>query len=231
MSVKEDLTRRRPAATAAPTDGATEKEKTQPKPADEAEVRPVFEARARERGYRRSRAGAPPLRRIRKPGVHRADAAAAQTQGQEASADDAAQAAHSCRWDRRGRHLRRQGEYTVRRDFHPSPLATGQLTREQTIRRVFVPVGHAPVLPTRPPKQSGTRFGPLDTSTLPASSGGGGRLRLEADVQKREEVREAFAWSWAAYEKHAWGSDEVNSAQSTARAGSRDRQGDEEERL
>ncbi|EIW67442.1 hypothetical protein TREMEDRAFT_33664 [Tremella mesenterica DSM 1558] len=37
-----------------------------------------------------------------------------------------------------------------------------------------------------------------------------GVQHLPADVEKREEVREAFQWSWTAYERHAWGADEFH---------------------
>ncbi|ORY35384.1 glycoside hydrolase [Naematelia encephala] len=39
---------------------------------------------------------------------------------------------------------------------------------------------------------------------------GNGAPKLSADVEKREEIREAFEWSWRAYEKHAWGDDEFH---------------------
>ncbi|WWD18947.1 hypothetical protein CI109_103403 [Kwoniella shandongensis] len=62
----------------------------------------------------------------------------------------------------------------------------------------------APIAPQiRLPGSS--RFGTLKPSELPSNAGG---LKLSADVEKREAVKEAFEWSWHAYEKHAWGSDE-----------------------
>jgi len=42
---------------------------------------------------------------------------------------------------------------------------------------------------------------------LPLSPVGG--LRLKADLTKRDKIKEAFEWSWSAYEKHAFGDDEV----------------------
>ena len=33
---------------------------------------------------------------------------------------------------------------------------------------------------------------------------------LDADVPKRDAVREAFQWSWDAYERYAWGDDECH---------------------
>lgn len=44
----------------------------------------------------------------------------------------------------------------------------------------------------------------LSARQLPAS-----QLDLQADVAKRDAVREAIQWSWAGYEKCAWGSDEL----------------------
>lgn len=31
-------------------------------------------------------------------------------------------------------------------------------------------------------------------------------------MERRQAVREAFEWSWSAYERDAWGSDEVSPA-------------------
>ena len=49
----------------------------------------------------------------------------------------------------------------------------------------------------------GSQFGDLTPSPL-------GGLRLDADEAKREKIREAFEWSWSAYESHAFGDDEVS---------------------
>ena len=51
------------------------------------------------------------------------------------------------------------------------------------------------------------KFGQLDADSLPSSGVG---PQLSADVEKRAAIKEAFVWSWEAYEKHAWGSDEVS---------------------
>lgn len=32
---------------------------------------------------------------------------------------------------------------------------------------------------------------------------------MVADEERKAAVKEAFVWSWDAYEKYAWGSDEV----------------------
>nr|XP_019044540.1 mannosyl-oligosaccharide alpha-1,2-mannosidase [Kwoniella bestiolae CBS 10118]OCF23470.1 mannosyl-oligosaccharide alpha-1,2-mannosidase [Kwoniella bestiolae CBS 10118] len=37
-----------------------------------------------------------------------------------------------------------------------------------------------------------------------------GGIKLKADVQKKKAIKDAFIWSWNAYEKHAWGSDEFS---------------------
>ncbi|WWC71716.1 uncharacterized protein I206_105674 [Kwoniella pini CBS 10737] len=37
-----------------------------------------------------------------------------------------------------------------------------------------------------------------------------GGIKLKADVEKRKAVKDAFIWSWNAYEKHAWGADEFS---------------------
>lgn len=33
---------------------------------------------------------------------------------------------------------------------------------------------------------------------------------MTADVKQRDKIREAFEWSWSAYETHAFGDDEVS---------------------
>nr|ACZ80670.1 putative mannosyl-oligosaccharide 1,2-alpha-mannosidase protein [Cryptococcus depauperatus] len=50
-----------------------------------------------------------------------------------------------------------------------------------------------------------SKFGSLKTSELPSLSPGD---KLFADVKKRSAVKEAFEWSWHAYEEHAFGADE-----------------------
>ncbi|WWC93648.1 hypothetical protein V866_000483 [Kwoniella sp. B9012] len=47
----------------------------------------------------------------------------------------------------------------------------------------------------------------LISSEIPSPVGG---IKLEADVEKRQAVKDAFIWSWNAYEKYAWGSDEFS---------------------
>ena len=54
----------------------------------------------------------------------------------------------------------------------------------------------------------GARFGGVQPGDFPASPLGG--LQLNADEAKREKIREAFEWSWSAYESHAFGDDEVS---------------------
>ncbi|ODN95851.1 mannosyl-oligosaccharide alpha-1,2-mannosidase [Cryptococcus wingfieldii CBS 7118] len=67
-----------------------------------------------------------------------------------------------------------------------------------------------PMLQSKPVAQSqtrltGTQYGSIKTSDVPKLKAGG---KLEADVQKREAIKEAFEWSWHPYERHAWGADE-----------------------
>ncbi|ORX38652.1 putative endoplasmic reticulum mannosyl-oligosaccharide 1,2-alpha-mannosidase [Kockovaella imperatae] len=59
--------------------------------------------------------------------------------------------------------------------------------------------------PTAQPTPS-TRWSDPNPLHLPQRMPG----RLPADVEKRDEIKEAFAWSWTAYEKHAWGDDEFH---------------------
>jgi mannosyl-oligosaccharide alpha-1,2-mannosidase len=49
------------------------------------------------------------------------------------------------------------------------------------------------------------KFGHLDPDVLPSGVG----PKLVADEKRKAAVKEAFVWSWNAYEKYAWGSDEV----------------------
>ncbi|OWZ42101.1 mannosyl-oligosaccharide alpha-1,2-mannosidase [Cryptococcus neoformans c45] len=60
-----------------------------------------------------------------------------------------------------------------------------------------------PVIPQV--KLPGSKFGTIKPSDLPKTNLS---TKLEADIEKREAVKEAFEWSWRAYEKHAWGADE-----------------------
>ncbi|OXH31367.1 mannosyl-oligosaccharide alpha-1,2-mannosidase [Cryptococcus neoformans] len=60
-----------------------------------------------------------------------------------------------------------------------------------------------PVIPQV--KLPGSKFGTIKPSDLPKTNLS---TKLEADIEKREAVKEAFEWSWHAYEKHAWGADE-----------------------
>ncbi|KAL7423492.1 mannosyl-oligosaccharide alpha-1,2-mannosidase [Cryptotrichosporon argae] len=53
----------------------------------------------------------------------------------------------------------------------------------------------------------GTRFGSLKPGEVPSGVGG---LKLAADVGKRDKIKEAFEWSWLAYEEHALGADEFH---------------------
>ncbi|OCF38271.1 mannosyl-oligosaccharide alpha-1,2-mannosidase [Kwoniella heveanensis CBS 569] len=52
-----------------------------------------------------------------------------------------------------------------------------------------------------------SKFGKLLPDELPSPNGG---LRLKADVEKRDAIKEAFEWSWHAYEKYGWGADEFS---------------------
>ncbi|TXT10818.1 hypothetical protein VHUM_02323 [Vanrija humicola] len=52
------------------------------------------------------------------------------------------------------------------------------------------------------------RFGRLEASDRPTVSPT--KLHLDADVEKRDAVREAFDWSWKAYERCAMGADELH---------------------
>jgi len=62
-------------------------------------------------------------------------------------------------------------------------------------------------IPARPVRITGTRWGALRPEDLPLPLNQRGKI--VADEDKRAEVKEAFEWSWAAYERDAWGSDEV----------------------
>ena len=64
-------------------------------------------------------------------------------------------------------------------------------------------------IPARPVRITGTRWGALRPEDLPLPLDQRGKI--VADKSKRAEVKEAFEWSWAAYERDAWGSDEVRS--------------------
>ena len=76
---------------------------------------------------------------------------------------------------------------------------------EQIYDRSYVPTSIVPET-----KVSTLRFNipHPDPSHLPTGPPG----HLAADVEKRETVKEAFKWSWDAYEKHAFGADEVRSS-------------------
>ncbi|WVQ99884.1 hypothetical protein IAU59_007027 [Kwoniella sp. CBS 9459] len=53
----------------------------------------------------------------------------------------------------------------------------------------------------------GSKFGKLLPDELPSPGGG---LQLKADVEKRDAIKEAFEWSWHAYETYGWGADEFS---------------------
>ena len=71
----------------------------------------------------------------------------------------------------------------------------------QLFRQYNDPLLATPVIPS-----PSSRWGNPNPLHLPHSMPG----HLSADIAKREEVKEAFQWSWAAYEAHAWGDDEVS---------------------
>ncbi|KIR99692.1 mannosyl-oligosaccharide alpha-1,2-mannosidase [Cryptococcus deuterogattii 2001/935-1] len=73
----------------------------------------------------------------------------------------------------------------------------------KTVTPILEKNTNAPVIPQA--KLPGSKFGSIKPSDLPKFNLG---TKLEADNEKREAVKEAFEWSWHAYEKHAWGADE-----------------------
>ena len=76
----------------------------------------------------------------------------------------------------------------------------------QTSSNLFGRFAPSPSPPAETPAPS-SRFGTLQPGDIPATPSGG--LKLSADIAKRDAIREAFEWSWSAYEKHAFGADEV----------------------
>jgi mannosyl-oligosaccharide alpha-1,2-mannosidase len=67
------------------------------------------------------------------------------------------------------------------------------------------PAGDAPLASDFTQTLKANKFGRLDTDDLPSRVG----PKLEADKKRRAAIKEAFEWSWDAYEKHAWGDDEL----------------------
>lgn len=79
----------------------------------------------------------------------------------------------------------------------------GTKTTSHLFRQPSTP---SPSSEVRATKLPGMRFGSIKPDELPYSSSS---PTLDADVEKRDQIREAFDWSWGAYERYAWGSDEV----------------------
>jgi hypothetical protein len=71
--------------------------------------------------------------------------------------------------------------------------------------RDHTPIPDTPLDPQFAQTLQSNKFGHLDTDTLPASGG----PKLVADEQRRAAIKEAFVWSFEAYEKYAWGDDEL----------------------
>ncbi|WWC63138.1 uncharacterized protein I303_105738 [Kwoniella dejecticola CBS 10117] len=58
-----------------------------------------------------------------------------------------------------------------------------------------------------PSSKFGKKGGALSSEELFSPIGG---IKLKADEEKRKAVKDAFIWSWDAYEKYAWGADEFS---------------------
>jgi len=76
---------------------------------------------------------------------------------------------------------------------------------KQLYSRDHTPIPDAPLDPQFAQTLQSNKFGHLDTDTLPASGG----PKLVADKKRRAAIKEAFVWSFEAYEKYAWGDDEL----------------------
>lgn len=75
----------------------------------------------------------------------------------------------------------------------------------QTYNRFFKADPETPLASQFAQTLQQNRFGQLDADVLPSGVG----PKLVADEDRKAAVKEAFVWSWDAYEKHAWGDDEV----------------------
>ncbi|KAK4687507.1 hypothetical protein P7C73_g2619, partial [Tremellales sp. Uapishka_1] len=84
------------------------------------------------------------------------------------------------------------------------PAPKGALSKEvKSAKSLFATVTPEPAQVKIP----GAKFGYLKPGEIPSGVGG---LKLEADVKKRETIKEAFEWSWNAYEKYGFGADEFH---------------------
>ncbi|WVQ81946.1 hypothetical protein IAT38_004073 [Cryptococcus sp. DSM 104549] len=71
--------------------------------------------------------------------------------------------------------------------------------------KAIAPILEARNAPVKQAKVPVSKFGIIKPSELPSGIGG---LKLTADVEKRDAIKEAFEWSWHSYEEHAYGADE-----------------------
>ena len=95
------------------------------------------------------------------------------------------------------------GFFGVRVSFSDKPE---HLPADQKLyNRDHTPIPDTPLDPQFAQTLQSNKFGHLDTDTLPASGG----PRLVADEKRRAAIKEAFVWSFEAYEKYAWGDDEL----------------------
>ena len=77
--------------------------------------------------------------------------------------------------------------------------------KQKLYNRDHTPIPDTPLDPQFAQTLQSNKFGHLDTDTLPASGG----PKLVADEKRRAAIKEAFVWSFEAYEKYAWGDDEL----------------------
>jgi hypothetical protein len=94
------------------------------------------------------------------------------------------------------------GFFGVRVSIHEHPIL---LADRQLYNRDHTPIPDTPLDPQFAQTLQSNKFGHLDTDTLPASGG----PKLVADEERRAAIKEAFVWSFEAYEKYAWGDDEL----------------------